>query len=100
MNRVDVVQVIDWAQRQAGHTLTYAVALVQDDETPAQQRSAHGRGLVWLVGRDGNDHPTDPAQAQPWQRMLTRRDDPVGIPPSDRMPPQVSSPYTDGTEHR
>jgi hypothetical protein len=34
----DVLQVIDWAQRQAGDIFTYAVALVYDD-TAAEQRN-------------------------------------------------------------
>src|SRR5665647_1725275 len=46
----DVLQVVDWAQTQAGDSHTFAVALVCDD------RAQGGRGLVWLVGRDGNDH--------------------------------------------
>ncbi len=46
----DVVQVIDWAQRHAGTSLTYAVALVYDDRAREQPDPGHGRGLVWLVG--------------------------------------------------
>ena len=42
----DVVQVIDWAQRQAGTSLTYAVALVYDDQVEEQLNPGHGRGLV------------------------------------------------------
>lgn len=49
----DVLQVIDWAQRQAGEDQVYAVALVRDE--PRRDPSGTGRGLVWLVGRDGND---------------------------------------------
>lgn len=45
----DVLQVIDWAQRQAGETLTYAVALVHDDEAAEVRSPRRGRGLVWLV---------------------------------------------------
>jgi hypothetical protein len=73
----DVLQVIDWAQRRAGAGATYSIALVVD----AQE----GRGLVWLVGIDGND-TTVPATPE-WtaqDRMLTRRGHPVGIPEADR----------------
>jgi hypothetical protein len=86
----DVLQVIDWAQRQAGGSLTYAVALVQDD--PAQESNAgSGRGLVWLLGMDGNDRPVSRQKAQTQQRMLGRRRDPVGVPHQDRMPPDAPS---------
>jgi hypothetical protein len=74
---VDVLKVIDWAQRRAGDGATYAIALVVDAE--------EGRGPVWLVGVDGNDttEPGDPQHAQQG-RMLTRRKHPVGIPEADR----------------
>jgi hypothetical protein len=76
----DVLQVIDWAQHQAGDRMTYAVALVLD----APDR---GRGLVWLVGIDGNDDTSaDPVRAQFQQRMLARRTAPVCIADSDRWP--------------
>lgn len=54
----DVLQVIDWAQKQAGDRLTYAIALVRDRDGDHED-VAHGRdrGLVWLVGMDGNDVP-------------------------------------------
>lgn len=93
----DVLQVIDWAQRQAGTKLTYAVALVCDDDE-TEGRSA-GRGLVWLVGMDGND-TTDEASSLIQRRMLQRRRQPVGVPEADRSPRAVPSPYTDGTEQR
>src|SRR6478735_6107420 len=48
----DVLQVIDWAQREAGDRFTYAVALVGDRLPPDP---GDRRGLVWLVGMDGND---------------------------------------------
>ena len=44
----DVLQVIDWAQRQAGDRLTYAVALVRDGRHGAHN-PGQGRGLVWPV---------------------------------------------------
>lgn len=82
----DVLQAIDWAQRQAGDRLTYAVALVHNG--PHECLSpGDGRGLVWLVGRDGNDAPSGaPALHEAQQRMLTRRNHPVGIPAADRAP--------------
>ncbi len=96
----DVLQVIDWAQRQAGDSLTYAVALVHDDEAAEQRNPGHGRGLVWLVGMDGNDASTEPQEADKQKRMLARRRDPVGIPSADQTPSGVSDPYNDGTERR
>jgi hypothetical protein len=73
----DVLQVIDWAQRRAGADATYSIALVVDAE--------EGRGLVWLVGTDGNDtaDPPDPEWTVQ-QRMLTRVRERIGIPPADR----------------
>lgn len=73
----DLLQTIDWAQRQADDGATYSIALVVD--------GVDGRGLVWLVGMDGNDttdagSPEEALQA----RMLVRRGDPVGIPEADR----------------
>lgn len=93
----DVLQVIDWAQQQAGGKLTYAVALVVEDTTqPADER----QGLVWLLGRDGNDVDTDPDELTRHQRMLSRRAHPVGVPDFDAVPAAVFSPYTDGSERR
>jgi len=73
----DVLQVIDWAQRQAGSDQTYAVALVGE--------RGGRRGLTWLVGMDGNDHedPGTPGH-RVQRRMLTRQTSPVGISPADR----------------
>lgn len=96
----DVLQVIDWAQRQAGDSLTYAVALVYDDEAREQRNPGCGRGLVWLVGMDGNDTPRGARETETQQRMLARRLDSIGIPSADRMPPGVPDPYNDGTESR
>ena len=64
----DVIQVIDWAQRQAGTSLTYAVALVYDDRAQQQLNPGHGRGLVWLAGMDGNDQATDQHEADTLNR--------------------------------
>lgn len=96
----DVLQVIDWAERQAGDSLTYAIALVYDDAAQEQLNPGSGRGLVWLIGMDGNDHPTDPAEEDAQQRMLTRRRSPVDVPPADRMPRGLPDPYNDGTKAR
>ncbi|KAB7739783.1 hypothetical protein GA707_20110 [Nostocoides sp. F2B08] len=93
----DVLQVIDWAQRQAGQVLTYAIALVRDYEAAELRNPGHGRGLIWLVGCDGNDSNLDHTQERR-SRMLTRRTDPVGIPGADSMPLQVLSPYTNGAD--
>ncbi len=86
----DVLQVIDWAQAQARGGRTYAVALVRDDE--AQEEPAGGRGLVWLLGMDGNDDAAeDPVLAATQGRMLQRRSAPLVVPEGDRMPSGVPS---------
>jgi len=59
-----------------------------------------GRGLVWLVGMDGNDQPTDPDEETTQQRRLARRRRPVDVPPADRMPPGLPDPYNDCTQAR
>lgn len=88
----DVVQVIDWAQAQAGAGRTYAVALVYDDSAQEESTPGFGRGLVWLVGMDGNDHdPEDPVLVATQERMLQRRQTPLVVPDGDRMPDGVST---------
>ena len=87
----DVLQVIDWAQRQAGDSLTYAVALVWDDKAREQTPPDRVRGLVWLLGTDGNDSAGLRRDAEQQERMLGRRRDPVGVPEQDRMPHGVPS---------
>jgi len=95
----DVLQVIDWAQRQAGDQLTYAVAMVRDDAERERRNPGYGRGLVWLVGADGNDNTEDDISGRATQqRMLLRRRSPVGIPETDRAPADVHSPYSDGSK--
>lgn len=95
----DVLQVIDSAQRQAGARFTYAVALVRDDAEREQRSPGHGRGLVWLVGADGNDNPEDDTPGRvAQQRMLLRRRNPVGIPETDRTLNDMHNPYSDRTK--
>jgi hypothetical protein len=74
--------------------------LVYDDEREEQRNPGHGRGLVWLVGMDGNDTATGPQDADKQGRMLARRRDPVVIPAADQTPSGVPDPYNDGTERR
>lgn len=96
----DILQVIEWAQRQAGDSLTYAIALVYDDEAQEKWNPGRARGLVWLVGMDGNDEQASPQDVDTQKRMLARRRDPVQLPAADFMPPGVPDPYNDGTELR
>lgn len=97
----DVLQVIDWAQRQAGDSLTYAVALVWDDEAQEKLNPGGGRGLTWLVGEDGNTNAFEGTrEADALRRMLVRRAEPVLVPRADRMPTGVPEPYSDDTESR
>jgi hypothetical protein len=76
--------VIDWAQLQAGDSLTYAIALVYDDKASEQANAGNGRGLVWLVGMNGNTN-AHPEETAVLNRMLVRRGDRVGVPQSDRI---------------
>ncbi|MGH3476488.1 MAG: hypothetical protein ACRDPQ_06285 [Nocardioidaceae bacterium] len=96
----DVLQAIDWAQRQAREQLIYAVALVRDDADPDRLGHGAGRGLVWLVGMDGNDVTNDHDDRVTQARMLARRQNPVGIPEADRAPWDVSNPYAHDAEER
>lgn len=96
----DVLQVIDWAQKQARDSLTYAIALVWDDLRHEEINPGHGRGLIWLIGEDGNSSSTDERAVDALRRMLARRTDPVLVPRVDRMPAGVPDPYNDGTEAR
>lgn len=83
----DALQVIDWAQRRARDQLSYAVAIVSGDAAPESPHPGRGRGLVWLVGMDGNDSTDGSAYERSLQeRMVARRHEPVGIPRSDRAP--------------
>lgn len=82
----DVLQVVDWAQCRAADTFTYAIALVYDDESEEARTPGCGRGLVWLVGMDGNDDPVNEQEVDVQRRMLVRRAEPAILPPADRMP--------------
>jgi hypothetical protein len=74
----DVLQAVDWAQSHVAVGGTYAVALVC--ERPG---SAGGpeRGLVWLVGIDGNTDPVSDWERDALRRMAQRAASPVVIPP-------------------
>ena len=96
----DVLQVIDWAQRQAGDALTFAVALISERDLQEPHDPRSGRGLVWLVGMDGNDTAIDEGEAETQRRMLSRPAEPVGVPEADRMPAGVLDPYNDGGRNR
>lgn len=97
----DVLQVIDWAQRQAAHRLTYAVALVRDDKEQERINPGFGRGLVWLVGMDGNDGTGEGSAEEEVQgRMLLRRLGPVGIPETDRAPDGLPCPYANDNQQQ
>lgn len=100
ITRADVLQVIDWAQRQAADRLTYAIALVRDEPVEERRNPHKRRGLVWLVGMDGNDSPADLDERTTQQRMLARRRSPVGIPNADQAPPDAFGPYTNGNGQR
>lgn len=92
MTGADVLQVIDWAQIQAGDRWTYAVALVYDDDAQEALTPGCGRGVVRLVGRDGNDHdPEDRVLVETQQQMLKRRSAALVVPEADQMPAGVPS---------
>ncbi len=94
----DVLQVIDWAQRQAGDRLTYAVALVRDDPERERLNPGFGRGLVWLVGMDGNDTTGEESSEREVQRrMLLRRHSPLDIPTADQASDDLPGQYLNGT---
>jgi hypothetical protein len=62
----DVDEVIAWAESRLGPGDLYSVALRQGD--------GDDRGLVWLVGFDMNDEPTNDRERAIQARMLERRD--------------------------
>lgn len=52
ITEADVLDVIRWAQTEAGADRMFAVALVRDDIKTAGEQPE--RGLVWLLGMDAN----------------------------------------------
>lgn len=83
----DVLQAIDWAQGQAGDSRTYAIALVWDDVSQERDAPGTGRGLIWLVGMDGNETAVGEYERAIQRRMLARRRRPVVLAEDDRLPP-------------
>jgi len=67
VTEADVLEVVRWAQTEAGPTRLYAVALVHDNPTTPS------RGVVWLVGMDANQAPRDEAQRRCLLGMHDRR---------------------------
>jgi|GEM_PF-325506 len=82
----DVLQAIDWAQRQAATRTeaVWALALVGRDSRAL-------RGLTWLVGMDANDPPSDEHEIDLRLRMATRASRPVGVPSRDQWEPDRSA---------
>ena len=74
----DALQAIDWAQSHVSAGGTYAVALVWERPGLA---GGHERGLVWLVGIDGNTDPASDRERDALRRMAERATTPVVIPP-------------------
>jgi hypothetical protein len=64
----DALQVLRWAQDQAGTDRLYSVALVRDGDLAGTTR----RGLVWLVGMDANDTSVTPREAASKDAMRRR----------------------------
>ena len=64
-----------------------ALALVRDDAEMERVNPGHGRGLIWLVGTDGNANTEDYPEEQAVQRrMLLRRTQAILVPVADTMP--------------
>jgi hypothetical protein len=78
--------------------IVYSIALVYDDGAEEASMPGHGRGLMWLVGMDGNQSELDPREAAIQGRMLSRRHNAVTVPSADRMPPDVLEPFGHGNE--
>jgi hypothetical protein len=70
ITQAEVSDVIGWAQDKAGPDGAYAVALVH--EKAFFGRRQHSRGLIWLVGMDANDAPTDEQQSRLLAAMKRR----------------------------
>jgi hypothetical protein len=77
------------------------VALVRDDREQERINPGFGRGLVWLVGMDGNDGTEEGSEAREVQRrMLLRRVSAVSIPDADQAPEGLPDPYAEGTDQQ
>ncbi len=64
----DVLEVIRWAEHEAGRDRLFAVALVSTRGQPPR------RGLTWLVGADANNPPQTQRELQALAGMIARRD--------------------------
>jgi hypothetical protein len=81
----DVLQVMDWAQREAAEEkLVWALALTGVNHEGRQ-------GLTWLVGLDGVETPCDGSEQDRHRRMWARRTTRVEVPPLDRAPEDADS---------
>lgn len=83
----DVLQVIDWAQKQAGDALTYAVALVRDDDAQDHRDPGRGRGLVWLSAWTGTTPRPPPARPRRRNACFSVDGTRFGSPPPTRCHP-------------
>lgn len=73
ITEADVLEVLRWAQQQAGQDRLYAVALVRD-ELEFREASHPSRGLVWLVGMDFFDDVEGDLNGQRTKdQMIARR---------------------------
>lgn len=64
----DMLDVLRWAQDQAGERGLFSVALVADG-----YGANADRGLVWLVGMDFQDTPLDEREREVQEQMLARQ---------------------------
>ena len=64
----EVLETVAWAEREIGDEGLYAVALVGEHGT-----GPHSRGLVWLVGMDANDEPSNVTEEALLAAMHSRR---------------------------
>jgi hypothetical protein len=67
----DVLDVIRWAQDEAGADRMFAVALVRDDLEHGDD--VRRRGLVWIMGTDANHAPADRIEQARRDGMWRRR---------------------------
>lgn len=69
-----VLEVVHWAEREISDKGLFAVALVT--------RRADEQGLVWLVGMDANDEPSNGVEESIRAAMHARRGEPTVRLPS------------------